>query len=249
MEASTTTPNPFPASTTRRRFTNSALRTAGCEPCYLTRLGNSARLTNLPMSVCAISGKESRCLTKAGQEPKSIHKIHRRNPMQEELANAIANIRGSLKKLPLPIAQGTVVKLASSDWIGVVAGHLTAPKADCPWICVVFWARNGNEIAESSEDVEYSFHPIDELEALPDQPPNQSNTILAIPIHPYSQSMNLSQIQAGIILRFGGGSERSSGRRSKLRRCCRWIQPSFRVQRLMKPSGSICGKSMPKRSQ
>ena len=89
--------------------------------------------------------------------------------MQDELANAISNVRSFIQKLSKPLNLGSVVKHSNGD-IGIVFGIKAPDISDDPWSYCVYWVQIEGAIATEGDDFIDSWVDADAIEEIPPQP-------------------------------------------------------------------------------
>jgi hypothetical protein len=88
----------------------------------------------------------------------------------EELANAIDNVKNHLSQLVPRIEIGSVVTLTDEDKIGIVMGMDAPDESDQPWVYSVYLVKVGDRIAESFDDVVGACVSGDRLAVIPPAP-------------------------------------------------------------------------------
>lgn len=83
--------------------------------------------------------------------------------MQDELANAIANVRSFLQMLPKALTLGSVVKHSNGD-IGIIFGIEAPEEADQSWSYCICWVKCGNTIATENDDLIETWVDADAIE-------------------------------------------------------------------------------------
>ena len=89
--------------------------------------------------------------------------------MQDELVNAISNVRSFIQKLPKTLDLGSVVKHSNGN-IGIVFGIEAPEEADQPWSYCLCWVQIEGTIATEGDDLIEAWVNADEIEEIPHQP-------------------------------------------------------------------------------
>lgn len=92
--------------------------------------------------------------------------------MQDELANAISNVRSFIRKLPKTLDLGSVVKHSNGN-IGIVFGIEAPEEADQPWSYCLRWVQIEGTIATECDGLINAWVDADDIEEIPPQPSRQ----------------------------------------------------------------------------